>query len=44
VPLGFGLLALQGISEIVKRVAFLMGAGPDPAEKKSAHGVEAEHV
>lgn len=29
VPLGFALLALQGISEIVKRAAFLAGAGPD---------------
>ncbi len=29
VPLGFALLALQGASEIVKRVAFLVGAGPD---------------
>ena len=25
VPLGFGLLALQGISELIKRVAALMG-------------------
>jgi len=44
VPIGFGLLALQGASEILKRVAFLMGKGPDPAARKSAHGVEAEHV
>jgi len=44
VPIGFGLLALQGVSEILKRIAFLAGAGPDPAAKKSAHGVEAEHV
>ncbi len=34
VPIGFGLLALQGISEILKRVAFLAGAGPDPAPDK----------
>lgn len=26
IPLGFGLLALQGISEIIKRIAFLVGA------------------
>lgn len=31
IPLGFLLLALQGVSEFVKRVAFLRGAGPDPA-------------
>lgn len=28
-PLGFGLLMLQGISELIKRAAFLTGAGPD---------------
>ena len=33
VPVGFFLLALQGISELIKRVAFLMGLVPDPAEK-----------
>lgn len=29
VPVGFALLALQGFSEIIKRAAFLTGAGPD---------------
>jgi TRAP-type mannitol/chloroaromatic compound transport system permease small subunit len=29
VPLGFALLALQGVSELIKRIAFLVGAGPD---------------
>ena len=29
IPLGFSLLLLQGISELIKRVAFLRGAGPD---------------
>ena len=33
VPVGFFLLAMQGISELIKRVAFLMGLAPDPAEK-----------
>ena len=33
VPVGFVLLALQGLSELVKRVAFLMGVAPDPTEK-----------
>jgi len=32
-PLGFFLLILQGISELIKRVAFLRGVIPDPAEK-----------
>jgi len=32
VPAGFALLALQGASELIKRVAFLLGRIPDPAE------------
>ncbi|MEW5893683.1 MAG: TRAP transporter small permease subunit [Pseudomonadota bacterium] len=28
IPLGFALLALQGLSEIIKRIAFLAGVGP----------------
>ena len=31
IPLGFFLLFSQGVSEIIKRVAFLTGQGPDPA-------------
>ncbi len=30
IPLGFLLLGLQAVSEIIKRIAFLRGAGPDP--------------
>jgi TRAP-type mannitol/chloroaromatic compound transport system permease small subunit len=30
IPAGFALLSLQACAEIIKRVAFLMGAGPDP--------------
>jgi len=33
VPLGFGLLGLQGLSELIKRVAFLMRMIPDPGER-----------
>lgn len=29
-PVGFGLLVLQGLSELVKRIAFLAGRAPDP--------------
>jgi hypothetical protein len=29
-PFGFTLLMLQGWSEIIKRLAFLQGQGPDP--------------
>ncbi len=37
IPLGFLLLTLQGISELIKRVAFLMGLIPDPVEKHDSH-------
>ena len=30
VPLGFGLLLLQAISELTKRIAFLRGLIPEP--------------
>ncbi len=29
IPLGFALLLLQGVSELIKRIAFLRGVGPD---------------
>jgi TRAP-type mannitol/chloroaromatic compound transport system permease small subunit len=32
-PIGFFLLILQGLSELIKRIAFLRGMIPDPAEK-----------
>lgn len=34
VPIGFFLLILQGLSELIKRIAFLQGRIPDPTEKK----------
>ncbi|MEO8739810.1 MAG: TRAP transporter small permease subunit [Casimicrobiaceae bacterium] len=33
VPIGFFLLTLQGLSELIKRIAFLKGLIPDPSEK-----------
>ncbi len=33
IPVGFFLLSAQGGSEIIKRIAFLTGAAPDPTEK-----------
>ncbi|UCH53800.1 MAG: TRAP transporter small permease subunit [Pseudomonadota bacterium] len=33
IPVGFALLALQGVSEIIKRVAFLRGEGVLPHEQ-----------
>ncbi|TXT37877.1 MAG: tripartite ATP-independent periplasmic transporter DctQ [Comamonadaceae bacterium] len=41
-PLGFGLLFLQGTSELIKRVAFLMGLIEDPTEKVLAKTAEEE--
>lgn len=29
-PVGFALLVLQGLSELIKRIAFVAGKGPDP--------------
>lgn len=42
VPLGFGLLGLQGVSEIIKRVAFLQGLIDDPGSKKQDKSAEEE--
>ena len=41
-PLGFFLLLLQGISELIKRVAFLQGLIPDPTLKKIEKTAEEE--
>jgi TRAP-type mannitol/chloroaromatic compound transport system permease small subunit len=41
-PLGFALLLLQGISELIKRVAFLMGLIDDPTVKKVVKSAEEE--
>jgi TRAP-type mannitol/chloroaromatic compound transport system permease small subunit len=42
VPLGFALLGLQGLSELIKRVAFLMGLAGDPGQKKQEKSAEEE--
>jgi TRAP-type mannitol/chloroaromatic compound transport system permease small subunit len=42
VPVGFFLLILQGLSELIKRVAFLKGMIPDPSEKHVAKTAEEE--
>lgn len=41
-PLGFGLLWLQGLSELIKRLAFLMGLIEDPTEKVAGKTAEEE--
>ncbi|MBS1172611.1 MAG: Tripartite ATP-independent periplasmic transporter DctQ component [Proteobacteria bacterium] len=42
VPVGFFLLLLQGLSELVKRIAFLRGVIPNPLEKVKAPTPEEE--
>jgi TRAP-type mannitol/chloroaromatic compound transport system permease small subunit len=42
VPIGFTLLALQGVSELIKRLAFLAGAGPDPIRRHEPGAAEKE--
>ena len=42
VPAGFALLGLQGVSEFIKRLAFLGGQGPDPTQKVQAKTPEEE--
>ena len=39
VPAGFALLGLQGISELIKRVAFLRGLGPNPLIKQTPEDI-----
>ena len=41
-PIGFVLLLLQGWSELIKRVAFLRGQGPDPMGRLSDQSAEEE--
>jgi len=42
IPLGFGLLFLQGVSELIKRLAFLMGLIEDPTHKQVEKTAEEE--
>ena len=41
-PLGFFLLGVQAVSELIKRVAFLRGLIPDPTQKGQAKSAEQE--
>lgn len=41
-PISFTLLALQGVSELIKRIAFLMGMIEDPNAKKGGPTAEEE--
>jgi TRAP-type mannitol/chloroaromatic compound transport system permease small subunit len=42
VPVGFALLMLQGVSELIKRIAFLQGRIDDPTKKKQDKTAEEE--
>ncbi len=41
-PLGFALLGMQAVSELIKRIAFLRGLIPDPTQKGQAKSAEQE--
>jgi TRAP-type mannitol/chloroaromatic compound transport system permease small subunit len=41
-PLGLLLLGVQGVSELIKRIAFLKGLIPDPTKKQGAKTPEEE--
>jgi TRAP-type mannitol/chloroaromatic compound transport system permease small subunit len=42
VPVGFALLGLQGLSELIKRIGFLKGLCEDPGVKKRVRTAEEE--
>lgn len=42
VPLGFALLILQAVSELIKRIAFLAGVGPNVLSKENGPSAEQE--
>ncbi|HSC98122.1 MAG TPA: TRAP transporter small permease subunit [Casimicrobiaceae bacterium] len=42
VPVGFALLLIQSVSELIKRIAFLQGRIPDPLERVQAKSAEEE--
>jgi TRAP-type mannitol/chloroaromatic compound transport system permease small subunit len=44
IPAGFGLLLLQSVSELIKRIAFLTGARDEPFSVEPGHKTEAEEL
>lgn len=44
IPAGFTLLLLQAISELIKRVAFLTGQGPDVLSSEETKSDEQKHL
>ena len=41
-PIGFALLLVQSVSELIKRIAFLLGRIPNPLEKHGGKSAEEE--
>lgn len=44
IPVGFALLMLQGVSELIKRLAFLTGNGPDALHSEDTKSDEQKHL
>lgn len=44
VPVGFALLMVQGVSELIKRLAFLFGQGADVLSGEDAKSDEQKHI
>ena len=44
IMIGFALLLVQGISELIKRIAVMRGLIADPYRNKSTHEIEAEEM
>jgi TRAP-type mannitol/chloroaromatic compound transport system permease small subunit len=44
IPVGFALLMLQGVSELIKRLAFLTGKGPDVLNSEETKSDEQKHL
>ena len=44
IPAGFALLLLQAVSELIKRIAFLTGKGPDVLDSEDTKSDEQKHL
>ena len=44
IPAGFALLLLQAVSELIKRIAFLTGKGPDVLNSEDTKSDEQKHL
>jgi TRAP-type mannitol/chloroaromatic compound transport system permease small subunit len=44
VPVGFALLMMQGVSELIKRIAFLRGLIEDPIGEEASKSDDQKHM